>query len=306
MHKSFPAALTTLLIAGCATSMSVPDAARSGVGSDGQASRRNEPRQYVVHDQGRRDRRTARRERGLDARAGVASRRSSGIRRLRYPGRRRGCGGKGTWDVAILAIEPARAQKIAFSPAITEIEATYAVHLDSALRSVAQVDTSGIRIAAPEKAGYELYLTRTLRNATLIRTKGFQASIDLFNERRADALAGLKPALLESMDKVPNARLLEGKFMTVNHGLRHPPRAACGGGVSEGIRRRDECVRVRRALDRAARREGAFAREVSNCDVTPNHSLNRGRSWRACGPSVVAPVSFGPLGVYETAREAAY
>jgi polar amino acid transport system substrate-binding protein len=129
---------------------------------------------------------------------------------------------KGTWDVAILAIEPARAQKIAFSPAITEIEATYAVHLDSALRSVAQVDTSGIRIAAPEKAGYELYLTRTLRNATLIRTKGFQASIDLFNGRGADVLAGLKPALFESMDKVPNARLLEGKFMTVNHGLGTP------------------------------------------------------------------------------------
>jgi polar amino acid transport system substrate-binding protein len=87
---------------------------------------------------------------------------------------------------------------------------------------VAQVDTSGIRIAAPEKAGYELYLTRTLRNATLIRTKGFQASIDLFNGRRADVLAGWKPALLESMDKVPNARLLEGKFMTVNHGLGTP------------------------------------------------------------------------------------
>jgi polar amino acid transport system substrate-binding protein len=88
-----------------------------------------------------------------------------------------------------LAIEQARAQKIAFSPPITEIEATYVVHMDSALRSVVQVDTSGIRIAAPEKAGYELYLTRTLRNATLIRTKGLRASIDLFNERRADALA---------------------------------------------------------------------------------------------------------------------
>lgn len=75
-------------------------------------------------------------------------------------------------SAANLAIEQARAQKIAFSPAMTEIEATYAVHRDSPLQSVEQVDAPGIRIAALEKAGYELYLTRTLRNATLIRTSG--------------------------------------------------------------------------------------------------------------------------------------
>ncbi len=68
----------------------------------------------------------------------------------------------GTWDVAVLAIEQARAQKIAFSPAMTEIEATYVVHKDSVLRSVGQVDTAGVRISLPEKAGYELFLTRWL------------------------------------------------------------------------------------------------------------------------------------------------
>jgi polar amino acid transport system substrate-binding protein len=96
------------------------------------------------------------------------------------------------------------------------------VHRDSPLRSAAQVDATGILISAPEKAGYELYLTQTLRNATLTRTKSIQASIDLFKERRADALAGLKPMLLESMDKMPDARLLEGRFMTVNHGFCTP------------------------------------------------------------------------------------
>ena len=128
----------------------------------------------------------------------------------------------GTWDVAILAIEPARAETIAFSPAMTAIEATYVVHTDSPLRSAAEVDAPGTRIAAPHKAGYELYLTRMLRHATLVRTKGFQASIDLFNERRADAMAGLKPTLLESMDRIADGRLLDGTFMTVNHGLGIP------------------------------------------------------------------------------------
>ena len=136
----------------------------------------------------------------------------------------------GTWDVAILAIEPARAQTIAFSPPITAIEATYAVHNDSRLRSVADVDAAGVRIVAPNKAGYELFLTRTLRHATLIRTTNFRESIDCFNERRADALSGLKPALLDALPKLRDAHLLEGRFMTVNHGLG-TPRARTAGAA---------------------------------------------------------------------------
>ena len=105
---------------------------------------------------------------------------------------------------------------------MTEIEATYVVHEDSLLQSVAQVDAAGVRITAPEKAGYELYLTRTLKNATLIREKNFAACVELFNRHGADALASLKPTLLESMGKLPDGRMLEGKFMTVNHGLGTP------------------------------------------------------------------------------------
>jgi polar amino acid transport system substrate-binding protein len=129
---------------------------------------------------------------------------------------------QGTWDVTILAIEPARAAKIAFSPPISEIEATYAVHGNSPLRSVAQVDAAGVRIAAPDKAGYELFLTRTLKSATLVRTKSFAASIELFNANGADAIAALKPNLLDSMAQLRDARMLEGRFMTVNHGLGTP------------------------------------------------------------------------------------
>jgi len=133
-----------------------------------------------------------------------------------------------SWDVAILAIEQARAQKIAFSPPMTEIEATYVVHGDSPLKEVAQVDAAGVRIAAPAKAGYELYLARTLRAATLVRTKNLGDSIRIFNARGADAVAALKPNLLESMAAMPDGRMLEGKFMTVNHGLGTPRARSAG------------------------------------------------------------------------------
>jgi polar amino acid transport system substrate-binding protein len=130
--------------------------------------------------------------------------------------------GKNTWDVAILAIAAARAQSITFSPPITEIEASYVVHKDSPLQSASQVDAAGVRIVAPNKAGYELYLTQTLKHATLVRSKGFDGSIDVFNKRGAEALAGLKPAILDSMHKMPDGRILDGRFMTVNHGLSTP------------------------------------------------------------------------------------
>ncbi len=130
--------------------------------------------------------------------------------------------GSNTWDVAILAIEQARAEKISFSPAMTEIEATYMVGRDSKLASVAEVDTPGTRIAVSEKSGYELYLTRVLRHASLIKVKGFAASMDLFNAGGADALASLKPTLLDATAQMPQARMLPGTFMTVNHGLGAP------------------------------------------------------------------------------------
>lgn len=135
---------------------------------------------------------------------------------------------RNAWDVAVLAIEQARAKTIAFSPAMTEIEATYVVHRNSPLRTAAQVDAAGVRIAAANKAGYELYLTRTLRSATLVRPASFAASVDLFNQKGADALAALKPALLDSMSKLPDARMVEGNFMIVNHGLGTPVQRTAG------------------------------------------------------------------------------
>jgi polar amino acid transport system substrate-binding protein len=126
---------------------------------------------------------------------------------------------KGVWDIAILAIENTRAKTISFSPAMTEIEAGYVVHLNSTLKSTEEVDAEGLKIAAPEKAGYELYLTSALNHASIVRTKNFADSIQIFNENKVDAIAGLKPNLIESMHKFPEGKLLQGSFMTVNHGF---------------------------------------------------------------------------------------
>jgi polar amino acid transport system substrate-binding protein len=222
MLRSSAAVLALFLVVGCASSSRVPDAARAELAPTGKlrAGMNLGNALFTTKDAATGELRGV----SVDLMRELASRLGVPVDFVVHatPGEVADASDKGTWDVAILAIEPARAGKIAFSPAMTEIDATYVVHKDSALRSAAQVDASGIRVVTSEKTGYELYLTRTLRNATLIRTKGTQASVNLFNERRADALAGLKPALLDSLDKMPDARLLEGKFMTVNHGLGTP------------------------------------------------------------------------------------
>jgi len=222
MLRTWPAVVMLSLLSGCATSPTVPEAARLELAPTGKlrGGMNLGNALFTTKDVATGELRGV----SVDVMRELASRLGVPVEFVVHatPGDVADAAGTGTWDVAILAIEQTRAEKIAFSPAMTEIEATYVVHRDSALRSVGQVDSSGTRISTPEKAGYELYLTRTLRNATLVRTKGVQASIDLFNERGADALAGLKPALLESMDKLPDGRLLDGTFMTVNHGLGIP------------------------------------------------------------------------------------
>jgi polar amino acid transport system substrate-binding protein len=126
---------------------------------------------------------------------------------------------KHEWDVAFIGAEPARAAEIAFTPAYVEIESTYLVPAGSPIRSLDEVDREGVRIATTARAAYTLYLERTLRHATLVQAEGIQGSLDLFTASRLDALAGLKPRLLEDVKKVPGARLLEGRFTAVQQAM---------------------------------------------------------------------------------------
>ena len=128
----------------------------------------------------------------------------------------------GAWDVAFLGNEPARANEIAFSPAYLEIEAGYLVPAGSPIRSIAEVDRDGVRIAVADKSAYDLYLSRSIRHAKLLRAQGIDASYDLFVKDRLEALAGLKPRLLTDAAKLPGSRVLEGRFTAVQQSIGTP------------------------------------------------------------------------------------
>jgi polar amino acid transport system substrate-binding protein len=134
----------------------------------------------------------------------------------------------GVWDIAFLGAEPARAGEIAFSPAYLEIEATYLVPAGSPIRSVAEVDREGIRIAVADKAAYELYLTRTIQKAQLVRAPSLAASYELFVTQKLDALAGLRTFLLAEVGKIPGALVLDGQFTGVQQAIATPKPRATG------------------------------------------------------------------------------
>ena len=113
------------------------------------------------------------------------------------PGELADAAGKDVWDIGLIAAEPVRAEAIAFSAAYVEIEATYMVRNDSMLGTIADVDRPGVRIAVSERSAYDLYLTRNLEHASLVRAKGLAAALDIFQSEGLDALAGLRPGLID-------------------------------------------------------------------------------------------------------------
>src|SRR5262249_42163585 len=124
--------------------------------------------------------------------------------------------------MAFLASEAERANEIAFTNAYLEIEATYLVPAGSPIRAIADVDREGVRIAVADKSAYDLFLSRTLKRAQLVRAQGIDGSYQLFVEQKLDVLSGLKPRLLQDVEQLPGARILDGRFTAIQQSIGAP------------------------------------------------------------------------------------
>lgn len=156
----------------------------------------------------------------------------------------------GAWDVAFLGAEPQRASEIAFTAAYLEIPSTYLVPAGSPIRSIADVDREGMRIAVAEQSAYGLFLSRSVKHARLVHTKGLDASFDVFVAEKLDALAGLKPRLLVDVEKLPGARVLDGQFTAVQQAI----------GTPKG---RDAAAKYLRAFVEEVKASGLVAEAIS-------------------------------------------
>ena len=160
----------------------------------------------------------------------------------------------GAWDVAFIGAEPQRAEQIAFTPAYLEIPATYLVPAGSTIKSLAEVDRPGVRIAVSTRSAYDLYLSRNLKHAELVRAEGIPASYDLFVARKLDVLAGLLPRLVADVERLPGARVLEGKFTAVQQAIGTPKARAA---AAEYLREFVSDIKASGLIARLIERHGA-------------------------------------------------
>jgi polar amino acid transport system substrate-binding protein len=125
-------------------------------------------------------------------------------------------------DIGFLGNEPQRANEVDFSSPYLEIPVTFLVPAGSPIKSIAEVDREGVRVSVSERSAYDLWLSRNLKKAELVRAKGIPASYDLFMAQKLEALGGLKPKLVEEQARTPGSRVLEGQITGVQQSIAAP------------------------------------------------------------------------------------
>ena len=128
----------------------------------------------------------------------------------------------GAWDVAFLAVDPGRAGEIDFTAPYIEIEGTYLVPAGSPLRAVGDVDRDGVRIGVSAKSAYDLFLSRSVQRAELIRAPDPNAAFELLVAGKVDVVAGVRQPLVTNAGKLPGSRVFDGRFMAIGQALGTP------------------------------------------------------------------------------------
>ncbi len=128
----------------------------------------------------------------------------------------------GALDIIFLAIDPLRAQEIAFSPPYALIEGNFVVAADSYLHSMADIDKVGMRVAVAHGSAYDLFLTRALKQATVLRLPTGIKALEVFVADRLDAAGSVKQPIVKFMETHKSLRLIEPAFMQIRQAMGMP------------------------------------------------------------------------------------
>ena len=128
----------------------------------------------------------------------------------------------GALDIIFLAIDPLRAQEIAFSPPYALIEGNFAVHAGSELHSIADIDKPGMRVTVARGSAYDLFLTRALKRATLLRFPTGIEALEVFLSDHLEAAGSVKQPIVKFMETHKNLRLIEPAFMQIRQAMGTP------------------------------------------------------------------------------------
>ena len=125
-------------------------------------------------------------------------------------------------DIGFFAIDPQRGAQIAFTAPYVLIEGSYLVRQDSPLKANEEVDRDGHRVAVGKGSAYDLYLTRELRHAQIVRAPTSPAVVQTFLDQGLDVAAGVRQQLEAGCARHPGLRLLPGRFMVIQQAMGTP------------------------------------------------------------------------------------
>jgi polar amino acid transport system substrate-binding protein len=161
----------------------------------------------------------------------------------------------GAWDVAFLAIDPGRADEIDFTAAYIEIEGTYLVPAGSPFHAIEEIDRDKMRVGISAKSAYDLFLSRTMQRAELVRASGPDAAFELLMTGQVDVLAGVRQHLVANSVKLPGSRVFADRFMAIEQAL----------GIPKG---RAEAARYLREFIEEVKASGVVARAIERAGVS--------------------------------------
>jgi polar amino acid transport system substrate-binding protein len=133
-----------------------------------------------------------------------------------------------SWDVCFLAIDPLRAAEISFTAAYAVIEGVYLVAAASAVRDTTAVDRPGTRVGVIVGSAYDLFLSRELKHAQIVRAGSADAVMELWVAGKLDVVAGVKQQLEAHAAQFPGLRMLPGSFMAINQAMGTPREREAG------------------------------------------------------------------------------
>lgn len=128
----------------------------------------------------------------------------------------------GAWDVAYVAIDPLRGVDMIQSPPYVVIEGSYLVPADSPIRSIAEVDREGNRIVVGKGSAYDLFLSREIKRAMLVRAPTSPEVVNMMLSEKLEVSAGVRQQFEADARRFPGVRLLAGRFMTINQAMAVP------------------------------------------------------------------------------------
>ena len=167
---------------------------------------------------------------------------------------------RGEADIGFFAIDPKRGEHIAFTPPYVLIEGCYLVRADSPLQANEEVDRAGNRVVVGRGSAYDLYLSREIKAATLVRAPTSPAVTDLFLQENHEVAAGVKQQLEADARRVGGVRLLPGRFMVIQQALGVPKgRTASAAWLNGFIEEMKSSGFVAQALQRHAIEGAAVA-----------------------------------------------